>query len=72
MVRLNSVDWFRKIIVGSKWNVSQVEFVLEAAFCLEYNLKCMTCPKKKRSYRLEVSFVCAILFDCHIDFFNLM
>ena len=46
-------DWFWKIIVGSKWNVSQVEFVLVVAFCLEYNLKCVPRPRKKRSTGLK-------------------
>ena len=35
MVRLDRANWFGKIIVaGSKWNVSQVELVLVAAFCV--------------------------------------
>ena len=57
MVRLNRVNCFWKIIVGSKWNVSQVEFVLVAAFCVENNLKRVTRFRKEKRYLKSVLFV---------------
>ena len=57
MVRLNRVNWFWKIIVGSKWNVSQVEFVLVAAFCVKNNLKRVTRFRKEKRYLKSVLFV---------------
>ena len=72
MVRLNRANWFGKIIVaGSKWNVSQVELVLVAAFGVVSHV-----PGKKEGTGLKsVLFVqfCLIatltlLIECNLDF----
>ena len=75
-MRLNRVNWFGKIIVaGSKWNVSQVEFVLVAAFCVENNLKWVTRFRKERRYLKSVLFVqfsliatLTLFIECNFNF----
>ena len=72
MVRLNRVNWFGKIIVAdSKWNVSQVELVLVAAFGVVSHVP----DKKERTGLKSVLFVqfCLIatltlLIECNLDF----
>ena len=74
-MRLNRVNWFWKIIVGSKWNVSQVEFVLVAAFCVENNLKRVTRFWKERRYLksvllVQLSLIAALtlFIECNLNF----